>query len=208
MFTGLIEDVGTVERAEPGEDAVVLVIAPERLPVGELVAGESVAVDGTCLTVTGTDGGCFTALAGTETLRRTTLGAARPGQTRVNLERAMRAGDRLGGHLVSGHVDAVGEIVHVRDLGANIEVKVAADRALLRYVVEKGSVAVDGISLTVNRASPEAFEVALIPHTAAHTTLAEKSAGQKVNLEVDVIAKYVEKLVAGYGGGGGRDGDR
>jgi riboflavin synthase len=194
VFTGLVEDVGTLARVTPRADATVLAIAPRDIPVGELVLGESIAIDGTCLTVTARDEGSFEVLASLETLARTTLGALQPGE-RVNLERAVRPSDRLGGHIVAGHVDGVGEIAARTPLGAAIEVEFRAPAELLRYVVEKGSIAVDGISLTVNRVSEYAFAVALIPHTLAMTTLGDKAVGAKVNLEVDVIAKYVEKLV-------------
>jgi riboflavin synthase len=197
MFTGLVEDIGTIVRLDRRSDAMVLTIATRAIDVAELVLGESVAVNGVCLTVTERAGSQFTVLAGGETLRRTNLGELRI-QGKVNLERAMRVGDRLGGHLVSGHVDAVGEISSRRDLGANIEIVIQAPRAALRYVVEKGSITVDGISLTVNRVDDYSFGVALIPHTVEQTTLASRRIGDKVNLEVDVIGKYVEKLLGGY----------
>jgi riboflavin synthase len=197
MFTGLVEDVGTVARADRRSDALVLVIRPDALPVGELALGESVAVEGVCLTVTEAGGGAFTVLAGAETLRRTTLGGLRVG-AKVNLERALAVGARLGGHMVAGHVDGLGEITARRDLGANLDITVTAAPDVLRYVVEKGSIAVDGISLTVNRVDAHAFAVALIPHTVQKTTFALKSVGGKVNLEVDIIGKYVEKLLGGY----------
>jgi riboflavin synthase len=197
MFTGLVEDVGTVVRADRRSDALVIVVRPQAMPVGELALGESISHDGVCLTVTEIGGDSYQVLAGAETLARTTLGALRVG-AKLNLERALRAGDRLGGHLVAGHVDGVGEITARRDLGANIVYTVRAGRDLLRYIVEKGSIAIDGISLTVNRADEESFDVAIIPHTASKTTIVDKRAGQRVNLEVDVIGKYVEKLLGGY----------
>jgi riboflavin synthase len=195
VFTGLVEDVGTVTRADRRSDALVLVVRPGR--IGDFVIGESICHDGVCLTVTETAGGTFTVLAGAETLRRTTIGDVRVG-AKLNLERAMKVGDRLGGHMVAGHVDGVGTIVSRRDAGANLVYRIGAEPALLRYVVEKGSIALDGISLTVNRVDGEAFEVAIIPHTAAETTLAGKHAGARVNLEVDIIGKYVEKLLGGH----------
>lgn len=197
MFTGLVEDIGTIVRLDRRSDAMVLTIATRAINAAELALGESVAVNGVCLTVTERAAGQFTVLAGGETLRRTNLGELRI-QGKVNLERAMRVGDRLGGHLVSGHVDAVGEISSRRDLGANIEIVIQAPRAALRYVVEKGSITVDGISLTVNRVDDYSLGVALIPHTVEQTTLASRRIGDKVNLEVDVIGKYVEKLLGGY----------
>jgi riboflavin synthase len=197
VFTGLIEDIGVIKRLDRRSDALVLGIAPDSMEVAELALGESVAVNGVCLTVTERGAGRFAVLAGGETLRRTNLGDLRLEQ-RVNLERALAVGARLGGHMVSGHVDAVGEIIERRDLGANIEISVRAPAQVLRYVVEKGSIAIDGISLTVNRVDAYSLSVALIPHTVSATTLAAKHIGQKANLEVDIIGKYVEKLLAGY----------
>jgi len=197
MFTGLVEDIGRIESASRRGDSVALTVAPRSMNVDELALGESVAIDGTCLTVTERGGGKFQALAGNETLRVTTLGELRGGST-VNLERALRVGDRLGGHMVMGHVDAVGQIQARRDLGANIEIDFRTPRELLRYVIAKGSIAIDGISLTVNKVDASGFSVALIPHTVDMTTLGHKAVGAKVNLEVDMIGKYVEKLVEGY----------
>ena len=197
MFTGLVEDIGTVVRADRQGDALALVVQPAALPVAELALGESVCHDGACLTVTEKTADTYTVLAGAETLRRTTLGDVRVG-SELNLERALRVGDRLGGHMVAGHVDGTGVVAARKDEGANLIYTVAADAALLRYVVEKGSVAVDGISLTVNRVDATGFDVAIIPHTAEHTTLGEKHPGARVNLEVDLIGKYVEKLLGGH----------
>jgi riboflavin synthase len=197
VFTGLVEDIGTVVRADRRGDALVLVIRPVAMSVADVTIGESVSHDGVCLTVTAVADGTFTVLAGAETLSRTTLGDVRVG-TELNLERALKIGDRLGGHMVAGHVDGVGTIVARRDEGANLVYRVGADAALLRYVVEKGSVAVDGISLTVNKVDRDGFEVAVIPHTAEATTLTEKHPGARVNLEVDIIGKYVEKLLGGH----------
>jgi riboflavin synthase len=209
VFTGLIEDLGRIQRVDRRSDAAVLTITPTALPCRELVLGESVAVNGACLTVTKIEpaaaAGRFTVLAGAETLRRTTLGDLRP-QSKVNLERALRVGDRLGGHLVAGHVDAVGQITSRRDRGANLEIDFRMPSELLRYVIEKGSIAIDGISLTVNRVSDTGFSVALIPHTVANTTLADRPVGARVNLEVDMVGKYVEKLVGGYAPTGLRHG--
>lgn len=200
MFTGLVEDVGTVVRADRRVDAVVFEVRPERIAIAELADGDSVCHDGVCLTVTERGAHSYSVLAGAETLARTTLGRVIAG-TRVNLERALRAGDRLGGHMVAGHVDGTGVIADRVDNGANLVLTIGAPPALLRYIVEKGSIAVDGVSLTVNAVTAEAFSVALIPHTRDHTTLGTHRVTSPVNLEVDVIAKYVEKLVAGYRGG-------
>lgn len=194
VFTGLVEDVGTVERADAGPDSRVLTVRPTTLPVDQLAIGESVAVDGVCLTVTERGDGTFTVLAGDETLRRTAVDGLVAG-ARVNLERALRLGDRLGGHLMQGHVDGVGVIGARREADSNLVVEFRAPTHILRYVVEKGSIAVDGISLTVVSVDDNSFAVALIPHTMAATTLAGKQVGARVNLEVDMIAKYVERLL-------------
>jgi len=200
MFTGLIEDIGTIARVDRRGDSVVLSIQTEKIDVADLELGESIAVNGVCLTVTEFGAGRFEVLAGAETLRLTTTGDLRV-QSKVNLERAMRAGDRFGGHMVAGHVDAVGDIVSRRDLGANIDIQFRAPQECLRYVIHKGSIAIDGISLTVNRVDGRGFAVALIPHTVDWTTLAKKNVGERVNLEVDMVGKYVEKLVGGYAAG-------
>jgi riboflavin synthase len=169
-------------------------LAPEVLPVAELALGESIAIDGCCLTVTAVTGPSFTVLAGPETLRLTTIGALREG-SRVNLERALLPTTRLGGHIVAGHVDGVGDIVEQRPLGPGTELVFKAAAEVLRYVVQKGSIAIDGISLTVNRVTGYVFAVALIPHTVAKTTLADKGVGARVNLEVDIVGKYVERFM-------------
>lgn len=197
MFTGLVEDMGAIVRVDRRSDAAILTIAPKSMSTQELELGESVAIDGVCLTVTGTTSNTFTVLAGNETLGCTTAGQLRI-SSQVNIERALRVGDRLGGHMVSGHIDGVGEVAARRDKGANLEIDVRVGRELMRYVVEKGSVALDGISLTVNHADDYSFAVALIPHTVKETTLGSKSVGTKLNLEVDMIGKYVEKLLGGY----------
>jgi riboflavin synthase len=194
VFTGLVEDIGTLERVETRGDARVMTVRPAGLAVDELAIGESIAIDGVCLTVTERGPGAFTVLAGEETLSRTTMADLAAG-ARVNLERAMRLGDRLGGHLMQGHVDRVGVIQARREADSNLVVEVRAPAELMRYVAEKGSVAVDGISLTVVSVADNAFAVALIPHTVAATTLAAKPVGARVNLEVDMIAKYVERLL-------------
>ncbi len=195
MFTGLVEDVGTVARADRRSDALVLAIRPARLPVAELTIGESVCHDGCCLTVTEVGRDTFTVLAGAETLARTTLGALRIGK-KVNLERSLRMGDRLGGHWVTGHIDGTGELVARRDGGANLVLVVRTPANLLRHIVEKGSIALAGVSLTVNAVDAETFSVAIIPHTRAMTTLGELAVGDRINLETDILAKHLEKLVA------------
>jgi riboflavin synthase len=186
MFTGIVEELGTVER----RDGPKLRIRAERVLDG-VGPGDSTAVNGCCLTVVAWGPGWWEADVSDETYSRTNLGALRPGDP-VNLERPVRLEDRLGGHLVQGHVDAVGEIVDgVPDL------RVRMPAGLLRYVVEKGSITVDGVSLTVVEVLDDGFTVAVIPHTAAVTTLGTKGPGDAVNLEVDVIAKYTERLLAG-----------
>ncbi len=194
MFTGLVEDVGTVTRAERRSDALVLGVRPSRIAVAGLAVGESICHDGACLTVTEVAPDRFTVLAGAETLARTTLGNLRVG-SRVNLERALAIGDRLGGHWVTGHVDTTGEVCARRDLGANLVLGVRATAGVLRYVVEKGSIAVSGVSLTVNTVDEESFSIAIIPHTREATTLGALTIGSHVNLEVDILAKHVEKLI-------------
>lgn len=194
MFTGLVEDVGTVARAERRNGALVLAVKPARIPLGELAIGESVCHDGACLTVTEVGRDAYTVLAGLETLERTTLGNLRVGK-RVNLERSLKVGDRLGGHWVTGHVDGTGELAARRDLGSNLVLVVRAVPALLRYIVEKGSIAMAGVSLTVNAVDAETFSVALIPHTRDATTLGELTVGDRINLETDILAKHVEKLL-------------
>jgi riboflavin synthase len=195
MFTGLVEDVGTVARADRRSDALVLSIRPAAMPVPELVIGESICHDGACLTVTEIGRDAFTVLAGAETLARTTLGTLRIGN-KVNLERALKVGDRLGGHWVTGHIDGTGELAIRRDLGANLVLGFRTPPALLRYIVEKGSIAVAGVSLTVNSVDPDMFSIAIIPHTRDHTTLGALAIGDRVNLEVDILAKHVEKLIS------------
>lgn len=196
MFTGLVEDLGTVVRADRRSDALVLAVKPARIPLAELTIGESVCHDGACLTVTEVGRDAFTVLAGGETLARTTLGNVRVG-SKLNLERSLRMGDRLGGHWVTGHIDGTGELAIRRDLGANLVLGVRAAPALLKYIVEKGSIAIAGVSLTVNAVDAETFSVAIIPHTREETTLGALKLGDRVNLETDVIAKHVEKLLGG-----------
>ncbi len=196
MFTGLVEDVGTVARAERRNNALVLAVRPARIALAELTIGESVCHDGACLTVTDVGRDSFGVLAGVETLERTTLGNLRVGK-KVNLERSLRVGDRLGGHWVTGHVDGTGELAARRDLGSNLVLVFRTPPALLRYIVEKGSIAIAGVSLTVNAVDAETFSVAIIPHTVDATTLAGLSVGDRVNLETDILAKHVEKLLGG-----------
>jgi riboflavin synthase len=185
MFTGLISDIGVVERITPRAGGVRLVIRPGALAVDELALGESVANSGACLTVVERGGGLIGFDAVPETLARTIIGGWRPG-TRVNLERALRLSDRLGGHLVAGHVDAVGEVLARRPEGQGARLTISLPAALAPLVAEKGSVAIDGVSLTVASAGRDRFEVALIPETLARTTLGEAAPGRPVNLEADL----------------------
>ena len=198
MFTGLIAEVGTIEQRELAGEAVNFAI---RTTLGQrLSEGDSLAVNGACLTVTAffPDGVRATAIA--ETLEVTTLGELRRGD-RVNLEPALRAGDPLGGHIVQGHVDGIGRVQRLQQRGVSRQLSVAAEPAVLRYVARKGSIAIDGVSLTVADLHDDGFTVALVPHTLGHTQLPERRAGDRVNLEVDILAKYVERLL-GVGPGG------
>ena len=195
MFTGLIEEIGTVKELVPLGDAVrIAVHAPQ--VTQDAAAGDSIAVDGVCLTVVDNASGTFTADVMRETLDRSRLGSYAPG-SRVNLERALAAGQRMGGHIVQGHVDGVAEVVS-RTASEHWEVvRFTLPQQLNRYVVEKGSIAVNGTSLTVSAVSEGYFEVSLIPTTLSETTAGALQPGDPVNLEVDVVAKYVEKMVQG-----------
>ena len=193
MFTGLVESTARVRRVDPDGDGVRLEV--ETPLAAELRQGDSIAVNGVCLTAVDPDGGHFKADVMAETLRRSSLGPLAAGDS-VNVELPLRAGDRLGGHMVQGHVDGTGTVEGTRDEGFARLVRISADPALLRYVVEKGSIAVDGVSLTVAEVDDEGFTVSLIPETLERTTLGLAAPGRVVNLEVDVLAKYVEKLVA------------
>ena len=192
MFTGLVADLGTVAEVHSTTDGVRLAI--ESPLTSELAEGDSVAVNGVCLTAVGLCGDRFGADVMNETLRRSSLAEVQAG-TKVNLELSLQANGRLGGHIVQGHVDGVGAISETRDDGFARVVTIAADPDLLRYVVEKGSIAVDGVSLTVARVDDHSFDVSLIPETVERTNLGSARPGTPVNLEVDILAKYVEKLV-------------
>ncbi len=193
MFTGIVEELGTVESLEDQGDAIRLTVRGP-LVTGDAGLGDSIAVNGCCLTVATREGETFTADVMHETLAKTSLGGLEPG-AQVNLERAVTPTTRLGGHIVQGHVDGTGTVVR-RTPSEHWElVEIALPTELERYLVEKGSITVDGISLTVVDVGPESFTVSLIPETLARTTLGFKQPGDVVNLEVDVIAKYVEKMV-------------
>lgn len=193
MFTGLIETIGRVVSLKSGRDFARLEIeAPEIM--GDVKIGDSIAVNGLCLTAVETEGDCFRADVMAESLRRSSLGRLRAG-SRVNLERALAANGRLGGHIVSGHIDGTGEILSLSQEGIATIVTVGADRELLYYIVEKGSIAIDGISLTVMGVGETSFTVGVIPHTSDETTLTEKEPGDIVNLETDIIGKYTEHFL-------------
>ena len=191
MFTGLIEEVGRVRRILP--DAGRFALSAKAVLEGMKI-GDSIAVNGVCLTVTDFDGRSFTADVTPETLRRSALGCLRPGDA-VNRERPMAANGRFGGHFVSGHIDGIGRIAHRVKEGNSVLIEIEAPPEILSLVVEKGSVAIDGISLTVTAVDSKKFGVSIIPHTGEQTTLLRKKAGDSVNLETDLIGKYVQKLL-------------
>jgi riboflavin synthase len=199
VFTGLVQDLGTVAEVHETSDGVRLAV--ESPLAAELNEGDSIAVNGVCLTAVGVENGPpaerFDADVMHETLRRSSLGAIEQGSS-VNLELALRASDRLGGHIVQGHVDGLGVVTGARDDGFARVVTVEAGPEILRYVVEKGSIAVDGVSLTVARVDDTSFDVSLIPETLERTTLGRAANGTPVNLEVDVMAKYAEKLLGAH----------
>ena len=200
MFTGLIEGVGSLAARDMRGGDARLRIDTGTLPFAGVADGESIAVNGVCLTVVAFGAAHFEADVSNETLALTTLGALPVGRA-LNLERAMRPDDRLGGHLVSGHVDGVGRVLSVRDDARAQRWRFSAPRALSRYIAKKGSICVDGTSLTVNEVDGEGFEVALVPHTVSHTAFAQTRAGDAVNLEVDLVARYVERLLSAREGG-------
>jgi riboflavin synthase len=195
MFTGIIESVGRIRALEPVGGDVRLHIDTGTLDLHDVVLGESIAVSGVCLTVIAFDSASFAADVSNETLSRTTLGALKPGSA-VNLERAMRADGRFGGHMVSGHVDGVGEVVSVTEDARSQRWRFRVPQSLARYIAEKGSVCIEGTSLTVNAVDGAEFEVNLVPHTVAHTNFGELGAGARVNIEVDLVARYLERLVS------------
>lgn len=193
MFTGLIEAIGEVrEIRRAGPDAVLALTVPSSF--SDCRIGDSIAVDGVCLTITDIRRDLVQVDLSRETLERSTLGELRTGST-VNLERAIRLSDRLGGHLVSGHIDGTGTVNKTERQGRSWLVQIGLDPSLSRYLIEKGSIAVDGISLTIAECTAHSFSAAVIPQTAAETTLLKKTAGGKVNVEIDMIAKYIEKLI-------------
>jgi riboflavin synthase len=197
MFTGIIEGLGTVAQVRPVDGGSRLTVSADFSLEGTGI-GDSIAVNGACLTVVSLQGPRFSVDVSPETLARTTLESVKTGE-RVNLERALRLSDRLDGHLVSGHVDGLGAITGKQSQGNAIVVTFEVPEALSRYMIPKGSVAVDGISLTINSCEKERFNVSVIPHTAGMTTLGLKGAGARVNIETDMLGKYVEKFLSGQG---------
>ncbi|WP_151075578.1 riboflavin synthase [Flintibacter sp. KGMB00164] len=193
MFTGIVEELGSIRSVRRGQHSSVLSIAAKDI-LSDLKVGDSVAVNGVCLTATTVDSGGFTADVMHETLNRSSLGNLTVG-SHVNLERAMAANGRFGGHIVSGHIDGTGTITALRKDDNAVWYTISASQELLRYIVEKGSIAIDGISLTVAAVGESWFSISAIPHTVAVTTLGEKRPGDTVNLENDAIGKYVEKLL-------------
>ena len=193
MFTGIVEETGSIKNIKRGAASAELSIEASKV-LEDVALGDSIAVNGVCLTVTDFSGSMFTADVMHETLDRSSLGALRPGSP-VNLERAMKADGRFGGHIVSGHIDGTGHISNISRDDNAIWYTIDTSGDILRYIVEKGSIAIDGISLTVASVDESSFKVSIIPHTAANTILAVKKVGEVVNLENDIIGKYVEKLM-------------
>lgn len=194
MFTGIIEEVGVVESVKKGASSAVITIRADKV-LSDLKTGDSVAVNGVCLTAVNITGRGYSADVMHETLRRTNLGSLKGG-SRVNLERAMAADGRFGGHIVAGHIDGTGRITSMTKDDNAVWITVDTDASILKYIIDKGSITIDGISLTVAEVTSESFSVSVIPHTADSTTLLEKKPGDTVNLENDMIGKYVEKLLS------------
>lgn len=201
MFTGLIEDTGRVATFHRTGEAGILVVETA-LPTAEIAIGDSVAVNGACLTVTARSKNTLSFDVSPESMSRTLIGKLCSG-TRVNLERALRMGDRLGGHIVSGHIDCPGKLTRSEFTSGNHQLNFTLPAAHTRYLVEKGSVTIDGISLTVNAVSRDSFSVNIIPHTYSNTTLGQLKIGDQVNIETDIIGKYVERLTAPWKPDGG-----
>jgi riboflavin synthase len=196
MFTGIVQGVGTVRAIEPRQGDVTMVFDTGSLALDDVEIGASIAVSGACLTVTRLEPRAFAADLSRETLALTTLGECLAG-SRVNLEKALCAGQALGGHYVTGHVDGVGEVTARHDDARSVRMEFRVPQELARYVARKGSICIDGVSLTVNAVHDNRFDVNLIPHTLEATTLGDLAPGRRVNLEVDIIARYLERLVAG-----------
>lgn len=193
MFTGIVEEMGTIAGIQKGAKSAVLTIQAEKV-FSDIHIGDSIALNGVCLTVTSFSGNTYTADVMNETLRRSSLGSLTIG-SKVNLERAMAANGRFGGHIVSGHIDGTGTITKVEKDDNAIWYTIAAEENLMKYIVEKGSIAIDGISLTVAKRSDMDFAISMIPHTAKETVLSRKKPGDIVNLENDIVGKYIEQLM-------------
>lgn len=196
MFTGIIEDVGVIQSLTPNGDDIRLSIKTTKLDMSDVNLGDSIANNGVCLTVVEYNAHGFSADVSHETIKRTGFASYQAG-SRVNLEKALQANGRLGGHIVSGHVDGVGEVLSVAQVGRYVEIWVHAPDSLAKYLAEKGSITVDGVSLTVNQVKGAKFLLTLIPHSLQETIIGQYQKGTKVNLEVDVIARYLERLVLG-----------
>jgi len=201
MFTGIVQAIGTVTALTPRGGDLRLTVATGKLPLAEVQPGDSIAVSGVCLTAVALQDRAFAADVSRETLARTTLGQARVGAP-VNLELAMTPTTRFGGHIVAGHVDGIGAVIDRWDDGRSVRFRIRAPRELARYIAAKGSICVDGVSLTVNRVDGADFEVNIVPHTLKETTLGTTDVGARVNLEVDLIARYLERLLTADGGEG------
>jgi riboflavin synthase len=196
MFTGIIQAIGKIEALQPQGVDVVVRIDSAGLALDDVRLGDSIAVNGICLTVTALHGHGFSADVSGETLRKSAFATLKPGSA-VNLEKALTLSTRLGGHLVSGHVDGVGELLERREDGRSVHLRIRAPAELARYIAQKGSITVDGVSLTVNGVEGAVFELNIVPHTLAETTLKDYLAGRQVNLEVDLLARYLERLMLG-----------
>jgi riboflavin synthase len=194
MFTGIVQGVGSIRAVEARGGDVTLWIDTGPVPLADVQVGGSIAVSGACLTATALEAHAFAADVSRETLSLTTLGAAVPG-TRINIEKALQAGQALGGHYVTGHVDGVGEVIARHDDARSVRMEFEVPADLARYVARKGSICVDGVSLTVNGVSGRRFDVNLVPHTLEVTTLGDYRPGTRVNLEVDIIARYLERML-------------
>lgn len=195
MFTGIIQTLGRIDSLSPRGGAMRMAIAATDLDTSDVALGDSIAVSGPCLTAVAISPGRFEVDVSPETLERTTLGGKRVGDA-VNLEKALRLSDRLGGHLVSGHVDGLGEVLARVERDNCVQFTLRAPQALARYIAPKGSICIDGVSLTVNAVDGAKFELLIIPHTLERTTLGELRAGSRVNLEIDLVARYLERLLA------------
>jgi riboflavin synthase len=197
MFTGIISAIGEIVSLEPRGGDVRLTINTGNLALGDVHLGDSIACNGACLTAVQLTGHGFVADVSVETLSLTTVGNWKTG-SRINLEKAMQASDRFGGHIVSGHVDGIGEVVSLHEDARSWRFRIRAPRGLAKYIAHKGSITVDGTSLTINKVDGAEFELNIVPHTMTHTVMSDYRVGTKVNLEVDLVARYLERLLLGY----------